>query len=323
MTRKVAAASATRTGASALPAACRHERDRRMAAAVGERAVGVGQAEQRDVGDCRARATRRTSAALSGSARPSALRRSSSASVPTIAPTRTAGHVEARAERRARADESLPRMVVVLRQVQAAAGRDLRRRIVDQRRRRDQPLLEGQRVDERLQRRARLAPRAGRRRPAARPTGRRSSRPRRALRRSRCRGRRRRRPRRCGRRARRAGGAAASTAKRCRRASSGWPAAPRRRGSIARRAKWGASCSPSGMPRAPQQRRLGQAARSPTQSRRCSFSTPQARSATSAAFAFGLRTSAAAIAASCASRPLGRLRTASARAPSMPTISPR
>ncbi len=61
----------------------------------------------------------------------------------------------------------------------------------------------------------------------------------------------------------------------------------------------------------------------PMQSSRCSFNTPQARSATSAGFAFGLRTSAAAIAASCASRPLGCLANNVCASASMPTTSPR
>ena len=250
VTRYAAAASATRRGDGALrPCAAAQQRARLTAGrrwpARGRRWSARAASRRR----CRAPARGRSSRRSRGSARPSALRRSNSASGPSIAPTRTAGTFRLAPSAVRALTQPLKLAVVVLRQVQAGAGGDLRRRIVEQAGRRDQPLLEGQRVDEGLERRAGLAPREHAVDLAPPPKRRRSSRPRPAPRRWRCRARGRRRPRRCGRAARPAGWRSAASATRCSRASSVLRCA--RRAVAARsawRAKCGASCSPSGMP---------------------------------------------------------------------------
>ena len=125
-------------------------------AAVGERAIGVGQREQRDVGA----AERQRRAVVAAAFRQRQAERIEAREERIGAEHRADAHgrhVQARAQRRARADPAFEVAVVVLRQVQAARGGELRRRIVEERGGRDEPLLEGELVDEGLQRRAGLA----------------------------------------------------------------------------------------------------------------------------------------------------------------------
>ena len=129
-------------------------------AAVGERAIGVGQREQRDVGA----AERERGAVVLGASR----QRVEAEGAQVVVQARDADelerahrrHVERARERGAHAHRAVEVAVVVLRHVDAARGRDRERAVVDQRGRGQQALVDRARVQERLQRRARLPRRA-------------------------------------------------------------------------------------------------------------------------------------------------------------------
>ena len=76
--------------------------------------------------------------------------------MPSSVSVRTAGHVERARQRRAQAHQPLEVAVVVLRHVQPAGRDDVDRRVVEQRGRGQQPLLDRKLVEERLERRAGL-----------------------------------------------------------------------------------------------------------------------------------------------------------------------
>ncbi len=200
VTTKLAAAPKTRCACADVST---HQRARAADhAAVGKRAVRIGQREQRDI---RAAQRQRRAVVVVGLRQRVEAQRAQRVvkAVEADELQRTHGrHVERARERRAHADAAVEAAIVVLRHVHTPRGGDRERAVVDQRGRRQQLPVERKRVQERLERRARLAAARPRRRPPPRSTARRCCRRRPARRRSRCRARRPRHPRRRARRVR-------------------------------------------------------------------------------------------------------------------------
>ena len=123
---------------------------------MGQRAIGVGQGEQGHIGAAQRERIAVVAAALGQ--RQAERIEPCPQRIGTQHGAHAHGrHIEAGTQRGARAHPALEAAVVVLRQVQPRCGGQLRGRVVNQAGRRDQPLLEGQAVDEGLERGAGLA----------------------------------------------------------------------------------------------------------------------------------------------------------------------